>query len=109
LLDPHPLLAADRAGNDIQRPCSVDGPFLLVVDGEGDAHRLDRKLRRLLAYTDFPTPDLREVAHQGPARGACAAPRADQLVVLAWGAIGGPVDAHSGAFSRRQRTEHTSA
>src|SRR5262249_32249077 len=38
LLDPRPLLAADGARNDVQRPGPIDGALLLVVHGEGDTH-----------------------------------------------------------------------
>ena len=94
LLDLRPFLARDGARNDVQRPGAVDRAFLLVIHGEGDSHRLDRKLRRLLAHADFLAAQLGQVAHQRPTGSASAAARADQLVVVSRGGVGSPVDAH---------------
>src|SRR6202011_6280637 len=61
LLDLGPFLARDGARNDVERPCAIDGPFLLVVHGEGDTHSLDRKLCRLLPDPELLATQLRQV------------------------------------------------
>ena len=80
-LDAVPLLARDGARDDVERPRAIDRAALLVIHGEGDAHRLDGEFRGLLAHADLLAPELRQIAHQRPPGDARAAARADQLIV----------------------------
>ena len=92
-LDPEPLAPRDRARNDVERPGAIDGAILLVIDREGDAHRLDGELRSLLPHADL-VAELGQIAQQNAACGTRAACRADQLVVQTRARVGGPVGAH---------------
>ena len=62
-----PFVARDDARNDVERPGAVDG-FAFGVDGEGDAHDLDRHLGRGAALAQF------RVARGGAGTGTGAAP-----------------------------------
>jgi hypothetical protein len=95
-LDAQPFTARDRARDDVERPGAVDRAVLLVVDREGDAHRLDRELGGLLPDRDLVVTETGQATQQRPAGVARVAAGADQFVVKPGGGIGVPVGAHRG-------------